>query len=49
MKLTEAFEVIREILRTLRDGQIILCVRGGQIKHINKTEEVFYQDVVTRF
>lgn len=41
MTLRQAFEIVVQILGTMRDGEIRLFVKHGEIKHVNRTEEVF--------
>ena len=41
MTLRQAFELVVEILKTMENGEIRLFVKNGEIRHINKTEEVF--------
>lgn len=41
MTLHQAFEIVVEILKTMRNGEIRLFIKNGEIKHVNRTEEVF--------
>ena len=41
MTLRQAFELIAEILTTMKTGEIRLFIKNGEIKHVNKTEEIF--------
>ena len=41
MTLKEAFELVARILVTMETGEIILFVKNGEIKHVNRKEEVF--------
>lgn len=41
MKLTTVFELIAEILKSMKSGEIRLFVKNGEVTHVNRTEEVF--------
>lgn len=41
MTLKQAFELVCIILQTMKNGEIRLFVKNGEIKHVNRTEEVF--------
>ncbi len=41
MTLRQAFELVAEILTNMKNGEIRLFIKNGQIKHVNRTEEVF--------
>lgn len=43
MTLRQAFELVAAILTTMKNGEIRLFIKNGEIKHINRTEEVFLQ------
>lgn len=45
MTLKQAFEIVAWILTTMRNGEIRLYVKNGEITHVNRTEEVFHRDV----
>ena len=45
MTLKQAFEIAHFILLTMKNGEIRLLVRDGQVKYVNKVEEVFYKDL----
>lgn len=49
MTLKQVFELIVEVLKTMQHGEIRLFVKNGKITHVNRTEEVFYKDIVTKF
>jgi len=44
MTLKDAFQLVAEILTTMRHGEIRLFVKNGEITHVNRTEEVFLRD-----
>lgn len=44
MKLKTAFELIVEIMKTMKSGEIRLFIKNGEITHVNRTEEVFPHD-----
>jgi len=39
--LRQAFELVTAILDTMKNGEIRLFIKNGEIKHVNRTEEVF--------
>ena len=41
MPTRQAFELILIILREMKNGEIRLFVKNGEITHVNRTEEVF--------
>lgn len=41
MTLQQAFELVYHIIKTMPNGEIRLFVKNGEIKHVNRTEEVF--------
>ncbi len=41
MSLEMVFYLIRKILLTMVNGEIRLFVRNGQVRHVNRTDEVF--------
>lgn len=49
MTLRQAFELVAEILTNMKNGEIRLFIKNGQIKHVNKTEEVFVPKSLTKF
>lgn len=50
MTLKQAFVLIADILTTMRNGEIRLFIKNGEVKHINKTEEVFVpRESLTKF
>ena len=44
MTLKEAFEKVVFVLQTMENGEIHLLVRKGEIKYVNRLEEVMYRD-----
>lgn len=50
MTLRQAFELVAEILTNMKNGEIRLFIKNGEIKHVNKTEEVFVpRESLTKF
>ena len=45
MTIKQAFEVVYHIMREMKNGEIRLLVRNGEIKYVNKVEEVFWKDI----
>ena len=45
MTLKQAFEVAYFIMKTMKNGEIRLLVRNGEIKYVNRVEEVFWKDI----
>lgn len=41
MTLKQTFDIIVEILKTMQNGEIRLFIKNREIKHVNRTEEVF--------
>ena len=41
MTLKDAFELVAHVLATMDNGEIILFVKNGEIRHVNRKEEVF--------
>ena len=48
MSLKQAFELVAGILATMKNGEIRLFIKNGEIRHVNRTEEVFPPEV-TKF
>ena len=44
MTVRQAIEIVIRVLETMRNGDIRILVRNGQITHINRTDEVFPED-----
>lgn len=49
MTLKQVFEMIVDILKTMEHGEIRLFVKNRKITHVNRTDEVFYKDIGTKF
>lgn len=50
MTLKQTFDIIAQILKTMQNGEIRLFVKNGEIKHVNRTEEVFLpKENLTKF
>ena len=45
MTLKDAFEKVVFVLKTMENGEIHLLVRKGEIKYVNRLEEVLTRDV----
>lgn len=44
MTLKEAFDKVVYVMRTMENGEIHLLVRKGEIKYVNRLEEVLYKE-----
>ena len=45
MTVKQAFEIVVYILVSMKNGEIRLLVRNGEVKYVNKVEEVFHCDI----
>ncbi len=49
MTLRQAFEIVAAILTTMENGEIMLFIKNGEIRHVNKTEEVFPPEIMVKY
>ena len=44
MTLKEAFDKVVFVMQTMENGEIHLLIRKGEIKYVNRLEEVLYRE-----
>ena len=43
MRIEQAMEIILAVLKEMKNGEVLIIVRGGEVKHINTLQEAkFY-------